>query len=49
MKKWEGGLKDPTVCLACAHGVKVALLVKTRTEGQRGGGKKKPFGFGHVR
>ena len=49
MKKWEGGLKDPTVCLACAHGVKEALLVKTRTEGQRGGGKKKPFGFGHVR
>lgn len=26
VKKWEGELKDPTVCLACAHGVKVALI-----------------------
>lgn len=48
MKKWEGGLKDTTAYLACAHGVKVALLVNMRMEGPRGGGKKKLFGFGHV-
>lgn len=36
-----GRAQGTTAYLACAHGVKVALLVKMRMEGPRGGGKKK--------